>query len=172
MMVARRVERVGAARSAPGVAVLLALVDEGFDRRSWHGPNLRGALRGVTPTQALWRPGRQRHNIWELVTHAAYWKYAVRRRLRGERRGRFAMTGSNFFPAPTTATTTVWRATLALLTRQHQVLREAIVALRDGDLAGTVGRGEDTVGGLVRGIAAHDLYHAGQIQLIKRLIRG
>jgi hypothetical protein len=170
MMVARQVERAGAAGSASAVAVLLALVDEGFDRRSWHGTNLRGALRGVTPPQAMWRPGRQRHNIWELATHAAYWKYAVRRRLRGEKRGRFAMTGSNFFPAPTTATTALWRDTLALLTREHRTLRDAIVALDDGDLARPVGRGRDTVGGLVRGIAAHDLYHAGQIQLIKRLI--
>ena len=170
MMVARRVERAGAAGSAPVVAVLLALVDGGFDRRSWHGTNLRGALRGVTSAQTMWRPGRQPHNIWGLAAHAAYWKYTVRRRLRGEKRGTFAMAGSNFFPAPTTATTALWRDTLAVLTREHRTLRDAIVALEDGDLARPVGRGQDTVGGLVRGIAAHDLYHAGQIQLIKRLI--
>ena len=170
MMVARRVERAGAAGSDPAVAVLLALVDEGFDRRSWHGTNLRGALRGVTPAQALWRPGRQRHNIWELAVHAAYWKYAVRRRLLGEKRGSFAMTGNNFFSAPRTATQPAWRDTVALLTREHRVLRDAVVKLEDGDLARAVGRGQDTVGGLVRGVAAHDLYHAGQIQLIKRLM--
>ena len=68
-MVPKRVEHAGAVASDPGVGVLLALIDEGFDHRSWHGTNLRGALRGVTPAQTVWRPGRQRHNIWELATH-------------------------------------------------------------------------------------------------------
>ena len=170
-MMARRGQRTRAVSSAPAVALLLALIDEGFDRRSWHGPNLRSAVRGVTPADALWRPGRQRHNIWELVTHAAYWKYAVRRRLLAEKRGSFALTGSNFFPAPSTAAQPAWRDTLALLTREHRVLRNTIAALKDADLARRVGRGQDTVGGLVRGVAAHDLYHAGQIRLIQRLKR-
>ena len=57
--------------------LLLAMIDEAYDHRSWHGTNLRGAIRGVTPAVAAWRPGTDRHNIWELVVHAAYWKYAV-----------------------------------------------------------------------------------------------
>ena len=158
-------------RSTSAVEVLLDLVDEGFDRRSWHGTNLRGALRGMTPARAVWRPGRERHNIWEIVTHAAYWKYAARRRLTGQQRGGFALPGSNFFPAPGRGTQTAWRDTVRLLTSEHRLLRDAVAGLEDRDLANRVGRGQDTVGGLVRGIAAHDLYHAGQIQLIKRMMR-
>ena len=171
MMATHHVDPDEAVESDPAVAMLLALVDEGFDRRSWHGPNLRGALRGLTPAQALWRPGRERHNIWEIVTHAAYWKYTVRRRLTGETRGSFALRGSNFFPAPNTATQTAWRDNVALLTREHRRLRDAAERLEDRDLERPVGRGRDTIGGVVRGVAAHDLYHAGQIQLIKRLMR-
>ena len=63
IMATHHVEPDEAVELDPAVAMLLALVDEGFDRRSWHGTNLRGALRGVTPAQALWRPGRERHNI-------------------------------------------------------------------------------------------------------------
>ena len=66
------------------VGLLLGLIDEAFDKRAWHGTNLRGALRGIDARQASWRPGPGRHNIWELALHAAYWKYAVRRRLTGE----------------------------------------------------------------------------------------
>ena len=157
--------------SDPAVAVLLDLVDEGFDRRSWHGTNLRGALRGLPVARAVWRPGRERHNIWEIVTHAAYWKYAVRRRLTGEKRGGFALPGSDFFPAPKRGTQTAWRDNVALLTSEHRLLRAVVAGLEDRDLAHPVGRGQDTIGGLVRGIAAHDLYHAGQIQLIKRMMR-
>ena len=51
---------------------ILALVDEGFQKKAWHGPNLRSALRGVSADEAAWRPGKNRHNIWELAVHAAY----------------------------------------------------------------------------------------------------
>ena len=63
--------------------MILALLDQAYDRPSWHGTNLRGSLRRVTPEQAAWRPGPARHNIWEIAVHAAYWKYAAWRRLTG-----------------------------------------------------------------------------------------
>ena len=67
------------------VRLLLAAIDEAYERKAWHGTNLRGALRGVTARQAAWRPAAGRHNLWEIALHAAYWKYAVRRRLTGEK---------------------------------------------------------------------------------------
>src|SRR3712207_2441682 len=65
----------------PEIAQLLAVVDRAYDRRSWHGTNLRGSIRGLSAADAAWRPARGRHNVWEIVVHAAYWKYAVTRRL-------------------------------------------------------------------------------------------
>jgi hypothetical protein len=147
--------------SHPAVTQLLRLLDEAFDRKSWHGTNLRGSLRRVTPAQAAWRPAPGRHNIHELVVHAAYWKYAVRRRLTGEKRGSFARGGSNWF-ARGAASASAWREDVALLVEEHAALRRAVARLRAADLAGPLGH-------LVRGAAAHDLYHAGQIQLLKRL---
>ena len=67
----------------PTTELLLASIDEAYDKRSWHGTNLRGALRGVTMAQATFRVRPDRHNIWELMVHAAYWKYDIRRRLTG-----------------------------------------------------------------------------------------
>ncbi|HSR06910.1 MAG TPA: DinB family protein, partial [Bryobacteraceae bacterium] len=81
-------------------SLLLAALDEAFDKKSWHGPNLRGAIRGVNAEQAAWRPEGDCHNIWELTMHAAYWKYVVRRRLLKEKRGSFVLAGSNFFERP------------------------------------------------------------------------
>jgi hypothetical protein len=72
------------------VAQLLALMDQAYDRPSWHGTNLRGSVRRVTPAQAAWRPGSGRHNIWELVVHAAYWKYAAAGRVKGVAPGAIA----------------------------------------------------------------------------------
>src|SRR5438046_10618177 len=62
-------------------SLLLDLLDQAFDRRAWHGTGLWGSVRGLTHRDALWRPGRRRHNIWEVVLPTAYWKYIARRRL-------------------------------------------------------------------------------------------
>ena len=148
--------------------VLLDLVDEAFDRQSWHGTNLRGSIRGVTAAQAAWRPGRGRHSIREITIHAAYWKYAVRRRLTGAARGSFALEGSNWFAASTSRT---WQDDVRLLVDEHRRLREVIAAYPRRALDTRVGRGKLTAAYLIRGVAAHDLYHAGQIQLLKRLQR-
>jgi hypothetical protein len=160
------------ARPGPAVAALLALVDEAYDRRSWHGPNLRGSLRGLSAARAAWRPLESRHCAWEITVHAAYWKYAAWRRLTGEKRGSFARAGSNWFDErdarPTEAR---WREDLALLAACHGRLREAVARLSDEDLSRPVVGGRETAGRLVRGVAAHDLYHAGQIQLLKRLMQ-
>src|SRR6184192_3255350 len=84
----------------PRLALLLRLLDEGFDRKAWHGPNLRGSLRGLDATAAAWKLTADEHCIWEIAVHAAYWKYAVRRRLVGDARGSFPLKGSNWFPRP------------------------------------------------------------------------
>ena len=154
------------------VRALLALLDEAYDRRSWHGTNLRGSLRGVSAAAAAWRPFPRRHSVWEVAVHAAYWKYAAWRRLTGEKRGSFPHKGSNWFPSPLPPTEALWRGDKALLGECHRRLRESVAGLTDADLDRRASRGKETVGGLVRGVAAHDLYHAGQIQLLKRLSRG
>jgi hypothetical protein len=155
----------------PAILSLLAQLDEAFDRRSWHGTNLRGSLRGMSAAQAARRPAPGRHNAWEIALHAAYWKYVVWRRLTGEKRGSFARPGSNWFPGPEPPTEAAWRRDLLLLARCHRDLRAAFAALRDRDLGRRPAGGQETIGRLVRGAAAHDLYHAGQIQLLKRLSR-
>lgn len=165
---------------------LLASIDEAFDGRSWHGTNLRGSLRGVTRTSAAWRPAfakargdrsadrsagkrHSRHNIWELMVHAAYWKYDVRRRLSGEQSRSFAIEGSNFWRRPAEGTLAEWRADLALVEAEHNRLRDAVAAFPAARWNRMSPRKPFTFASLVRGIAAHDLYHAGQIQLLRRL---
>jgi hypothetical protein len=149
------------------LSLLLDQIDEAFDRKSWHGPNLRGSIRGVTAPQAAWRPARGCHNIWEYTLHAAYWKYVVRRRLTGGKRGSFALPGSNFFERPEEMSEAAWKADVELLAAQHQDLRRAILelpaALRNNPVQWR------KTGFLIRGAAAHDLYHAGQIRLLRRL---
>jgi len=146
-------------------AILLALLDEGYSTKTWHGPNLRQSLKGVTAKHAAWRPAPRRHNIWELTVHAAYWKYAVRRRLLGGKRGAFVLKGSNFFARPEkgSATESAWRADLKLLENEHRALAEAArQILQSPDATAKHLR-------MLYGIALHDVYHAGQIRLLRRL---
>jgi uncharacterized damage-inducible protein DinB len=150
---------------------LLAILEAAYDQPSWHGTNLRGSIRGVLPEMAAWRPGRGRHNIWELVVHAAYWKYIGLRRLTGAARGSFPLRGSNWFTRPDENTMKAWRADVALLDASHQALREAVLRLSPRDLHATPRGSKWSIFGLLSGVAAHDLYHAGQIQLLKRLFR-
>ena len=151
------------------VQLLLSILDQAYDRRSWHGTNLRGSIRPVSAGQAAWRPGAERHNIWEIVVHAAYWKYAVWRRLTRQRRGSFALGGSNWFRRPGNASERAWRADVALLDEMHRFLRESAASLSARDLVQTLEDSTFTTSALLSGIAAHDLYHAGQIQLLKKL---
>lgn len=154
------------------VEQLLAILDQAYDHPSWHGTNLRGSVRRVAAKQAAWRPGPRRHNIWEEVVHAAYWKYAVARRFTGESRGSFPIRGSNWFKRPTDkaqATDKAWREDVALLERMHKVLRSEVARLSDADLRKTPSGSKVSNFAIISGIAAHDLYHAGQIQLLKRL---
>ena len=151
----------------PEIALLLDLLDEAFDKKSWHGPNLAGSLRGVSPAMAAWRPAPGAHNIWEYALHAAYWKYVVRRRLTGEKRGSFVLPGSNFFARPVEMTNAAWKDDRAILVEQHQDLRRAVMEL-DPKMREDRKRWRAILH-LVRGAAAHDLYHAGQIRLLRRL---
>jgi hypothetical protein len=103
--------------------------------------------------------------------HAAYWKYAVRRRLTGEKRGSFPLEGSNWWPRPVEATEAAWKKDVALLAGEHRALMAAVRAFPARKLRQTAPGNAFTYAALIRGAAAHDLYHAGQVQVIKRLVK-
>lgn len=157
---------------SPEVTQLLAILDQAYNKTSWHGTNLRGSLRRVTPAQAAWRHSAQRHNIWEIAVHAAYWKYAVARRFTGGTRGSFPLKGSNWFRRPEAGAVAdaAWKQDLRLLDDMHTTLRNAVLQLSPNDLPKTPPGKKVSNFALLSGAAAHDLYHAGQIQLLKRLI--
>ena len=145
--------------------LVLTLLDEAFERKTWHGPNLKQSLKGVSARQAAWRPGAGRHNIWEVALHAAYWKYAVRRRLEGGKRGSFALQGSNFFPRQLEGkrNEAAWKADKQLLEGEHRALQAAVGKVLNSPRAARFMRH-------LYGVAFHDIYHAGQIRLLRRLM--
>jgi hypothetical protein len=153
----------------PEIEHLLSLLDEAYNRAAWHGPNLRGSIRGVTSSEAATPPRSGRHNIWEIIVHAAYWKYVVRRRLTGEKRGSFSLLGSNWFLRPMDRSEKAWRGDVALLESEHRLLRQVVAEFPPENLDHRAPGSKTFARRLIAGIAFHDVYHAGQIQLIKRL---
>ncbi len=151
------------------IALLLRILDESYDRKSWHGPNLKGAIRRLSAEQAAWRPQPSRHSIAEHVVHCAYWKYALRRRLRGDKRGSFALKGSNWFSISTPLNEPSWKENLALLESEHCLLRTEIEVFPIERLNDLPEGGKIPYVNMLYGTALHDVYHAGQIQLLKRL---
>jgi hypothetical protein len=156
-----------ASRVDDPIVMLLDNLDRAYRGPSWHGTSLRGTLRGLTPAVANWRPRPGRNSVWDLLLHAAYWKYVVRRRLTGDARGSFPRDGANFPAPPVKADARGLRADLAMLDEQHELLRAVVAQLAPTSLGKRLGAWR--VVDVVHGAAAHDLYHAGQINLVKRL---
>ena len=151
------------------IDVLLRQLHQAFDRRSWHGTNMMGSLRGLDPSVVAWRPQPARHNIAEIVVHAAYWKYRVFRLITDAPPRSFELPGSDFFERSRVPTAAEWRSDIQLLTEWHERLASAVKSLPPVLLNQVPGRDRFTRSELIAGAAAHDIYHAGQIQLIKRL---
>jgi hypothetical protein len=161
MMAARRPTRTGG-------AALVALLDEAFTGPAWHGPSLTGALRGVTPAEARWRPAPGRNTIWELVLHAAYTKHVVLGRLVGRTRFARPLRRAWWPVAPDPADDSAWRRDRGLLEASHRALVEAV---QDASAAALARGGRRPLIEQLAGAALHDTYHGGQISLLRKLYR-
>jgi hypothetical protein len=142
--------------------LLIQSLQTAFDQRSWHGATLLGSIRSVDAKLATQRlRGTRRKTIWEQVLHAAYWKHVVVNRLAGATR--FPRRGSNWPRVPDELTETTWRADVDLLKATQRRLIEVVESLPENKFD------EKTIW-LLHGAAAHDLYHAGQIKLLRKLL--
>jgi DinB superfamily len=157
--------------TAAAITLLAEAIQPRSGRSGWHGgPTPVGAVRGVTAEQAAWRPGPRRKSIWSLTLHIAYWDYAVRRLLDRSARGAFPRAPSNWPAPPTPGDARAWAADLAVLREEHERLVHAVRGVHPGRLGRRPqGSKRWTYGELLVGIAMHDAYHTGQIQLLKRL---
>ena len=135
----------------------------------WHGgATVLGCLRGVSAEVAAWKPAPERHSIWALALHVAYWKYAVHRQITGNERGGFPRSPSNWPSVPGDRSEKAWKGDRDLLRDVHTSLVEEVTNF-DPNKLDHVGRGKTRWADLFWGIVLHDAYHVGQIQMLKRL---
>lgn len=140
---------------------LARIAREGYGPGAWHGPDLAAAIADVTPATAYQRPAKGRHNIAEVVLHHAWVVRNVVAQLSGNAPAKFPLEGEDWF-AVDSAKDLEWTEIVEVLTKQQRAL-EAVVT--SGIYAPEIDGFE-----LVLGVTCHAVYHAGQIQLIKRLI--
>lgn len=141
---------------------LLQRVYEGGD--AWHGPSLRELLEGVTSAQAAARPLREARTIWELALHVAVYEDVVRRRIEGEPVG--TLPFEEAWPRPSDTSPAAWRRTLDEFEEGHRRLRQAVSTFPDARLADVVPGRDYPFYVMLYGIIQHDIYHAGQIEML------
>ena len=138
-----------------------------FDGDAWHGPALLELLKDVDAARAAAKPLADVHSIWELVLHIAAWDNAGLRRLAGETAK--LKGNANFPPVPAEPTEDAWRETVAAVKGTHETLVKAVAGLSDKRLRDQVPGKPYDFYHLFHGIAQHELYHAGQIAILKKV---
>ena len=142
------------------------VLDEGYGPGAWHGADLKAALADVTAALAFWRPAQGRHNIAEIALHHAYCTHAVRAQVSGRPADPFVLEGSDWFDLADE--TTLYRVQVqAIVKTEQERLAELVADIESGQAVSPLADAERL--NLVLGITCHAIYHAGQVQLIKRL---
>jgi hypothetical protein len=152
--------------TSTAVGIESRVLNEGYGSGAWHGPDLKAALADVTPALAYWRPAAGRHNIAEIALHHAYFVRTVCAQVSGRSAAPFVLPGEEWFDV-VSEKTLAWSKVQSTVDAEHQSLAKAISSIGAGEQASPLGESERF--SLVLGITCHAVYHAGQIQLIKRL---
>ena len=140
-----------------------------YDGDAWHGPPLRAILASVSAETAAARPIRGAHSIREIVRHITFWYDGVRRRLGGEI---VEADEIEQWPEAADAGEGAWQGELDDLERAHAALVEAAGKLGDDDLERHVPGKPYNAYVLLHGLVQHNLYHAGQVALLKKAAGG
>jgi hypothetical protein len=142
------------------------LLNEGYGPGAWHGPDLKAALADVERDVAFWRPAPGRHNIAEIALHHAYCVRSVRGQLSDQPPDPFIMAGEDWFELNGDGPLS-WDAIQSALEHEQQQLVALVAANASRTVDSMLGDSERF--DRVLGITCHAVYHAGQVQLIKRL---
>ncbi|HEV8588421.1 MAG TPA: DinB family protein [Pyrinomonadaceae bacterium] len=148
---------------------ILDQLKRAYEGGAWHGPSVREVLEGVTAQQAHARRLPNGHTIYELVRHIAVWEDAGRRRLEGDP-ANIAISSPEDWPPPNDTSEAAWEQAKAALDRRHQALVEAITRVSESRLDEPIVAGKSSVYVTLHGVIQHDLYHAGQMAILKKAL--
>jgi uncharacterized damage-inducible protein DinB len=138
-----------------------------FDGEAWHGPSVCEVLAGVTAEQAAAHPVTGAHSIWEITLHICAWERIGRRRI--EEWVPMEVAPEEDWPPVGEITEHAWKNVLNRLKLNHVALEEVVVRLDEAKLQEIVPGTPYNVYFLLHGVIQHDLYHAGQMALLKKV---
>jgi uncharacterized damage-inducible protein DinB len=142
-----------------------------FDGEAWHGPSVLSLLSDVNAAQAFAHPIPSAHSIWELVLHITAWERACKRRLAGDRA---QLSDEENFPPVRDSSVLAWEGAQQKLVQTHHELLEAIATIDDLRLDQPIisdpSTQYSTLYVTLHGVIQHDLYHAGQIAILKKAV--
>jgi uncharacterized damage-inducible protein DinB len=144
---------------------ILEQLKRAFEADAWSGPSVLEVLEGVTWERAAEKPIPEAHSIWEIVLHMTTWENVVRRRLMNET---VNLTPEEDWPPVNEKTEAAWTGAVRALEAGHERLRQTAAKVQDGLLDQSPGGKYSTRYVLLHGIIQHDLYHAGQIAVLKK----
>lgn len=137
-----------------------------FEGEAWHGPSVLELIADVDAVKAAAQPIAGAHSIWELVLHIAAWDKAVTTRLGGNRG---AVSNEENFPTVSDTSEESWQKAIETLKQNHHDLIEALGGVDESSLDAPVVEGMSSVYVHLHGAIQHELYHAGQIAILKKL---
>ena len=140
-----------------------------FDGEAWHGDSVLEILEGIDANAAAAKPIPSAHSIWELLLHIAAWDDAVRRRLFSSEL--ITLPDEENFPAVNDPTPAAWEKAVQHAVHAHRQLVKALEELPDARLTERVPGKDYDIRMMLNGIVQHELYHAGQIALLKKAVR-
>jgi len=149
---------------------ILDQLKRAYEGNAWHGPSVLEVLAGVTAAQAHARPLANGHTIYELVRHIAVWEDVGRRRLQGDPAD-VEISSPDDWPPPDDTSEAAWEGAKAALDRGHRALAEAISKVPESRVNEPVYEGKSSVYVTLHGVIHHDLYHAGQIAMLKKALK-
>lgn len=148
---------------------ILDQLKRAYEANAWHGPSVKEVLAGVTAAQAHARPIANGHTIYELVRHIAVWEDVGRRRLQGDP-AEVPISSPEDWPPADDTSEAAWEQAKTALDRGHETLVKAIQQVNEARLDEPILAGKSSVYVTLHGVIQHDLYHAGQIAILKKSV--
>ena len=144
---------------------IVAEYDRVMHGNAWHGDAIWQILDSVPAETAAQRPLAEAHSIWEIVLHMTFWEGVGAKRLAGQRAG---LDEALNFPAPPAATEINWQKTREAFRTSNQEFREALAKLEAARLDELSAAGKRSLYEEAHGVIQHNVYHAGQIALLRK----
>jgi len=141
------------------------LMQNVFNGSAWHGPSVLKILEEVGEDDAF-RKFENIHTIAELVVHMTAWKKFALERVSGNQR--YEVSEQEEWKEITSGDRKDWNNIKSNLTTIHNELIGSLSKITDQKLSELVENKAYDFYTLLHGVIQHDIYHAGQISLLKK----